>query len=128
MPDKRVFWLFLGDVAVLALVTLFGFANHSELDADGKRMLATFIPLLVSWLMVAPFLGAYDLARQKDVRQSWRVFYAMVLAGPFAGFLRGVMLGNAPVMPIFVVVIGGISALSLLVWRLFYWLVAFRNR
>ena len=127
MKNKKIVYLLAGDLLVLALVTLFGFATHQEAGAGGTRMLTTFLPLVVSWLMVGPFLGVYDLSRAADIRQIWRPFYAMVLAGPMAGWLRGVMLGNAPILPIFVVVLGGISALSLLAWRLLYWLLVVRK-
>jgi hypothetical protein len=43
----------------------------------------------------------------------------MVLAGPLAGWMRALWLGQG-VAPIFVVVLGGISALSLLAWRTIY--------
>jgi hypothetical protein len=47
----------------------------------------------------------------------------MILAGPMAAFLRSLFLGGAPILPVFIVILGGISALSLLVWRgLFAWL------
>lgn len=120
-------WVILGDLLVLALVTVFGFASHDELDTAGSRMLTTFIPLVVSWLMVAPFLGAYDPSRMASPTQLWRPFYAMVLAGPLAAFLRGVMLGNTPILPVFVVVIGGISALALLAWRALVWVMVLRQ-
>lgn len=126
--NKRQIILLLGDILVLALVTVFGFATHGEIGSSSSRMLTTFIPLVVSWLLVAPFFGAYDLNRTADPRQLWRPFYAMVIAGPFAGWLRGVMLRNAPVLPIFVVVLGGISALSLLAWRALFWLFIARKK
>jgi hypothetical protein len=126
--NKQQIILLLGDVIVLALVTLFGFATHGEIGSSAPRMLTTFGPLLVSWLLVAPFFGVYDLQRAANPRQLWRPFYAMVIAGPFAGWLRSLMLGNAPILPVFVVVLGGISALSLLTWRALYWLFVGRKK
>jgi hypothetical protein len=128
MKNRRFLILGLGDVVVFALVTLAGFATHGEASSGGMRMLTTFVPLLLSWLMVAPFLGAYDQQRVRDIRQLWRPFYAMVLAGPLAAWMRGVLLGNVPILPIFVVVLGGVSALALAAWRGLYWLVVFRKR
>ncbi len=61
--------LLAGDILVLALVTLFGFASHGELASSGVRYLATFIPLVVAWLLVAPFLGVFDPQRAADPRQ-----------------------------------------------------------
>ena len=119
--------LLAGDMLVLALVTLFGFARHGGLASSGVRPLTTFIPLVVAWLLVAPFLGVFDPQRAANPRQLWRPFWAMVLAGPMAGWLRGVLL-NEPIQPVFVFVLGGISALALLAWRSLYWLVISRKK
>ncbi len=126
--SRWAIWMIVGDILALGLVKLFGFDSNDELDSAGSRMLTTFIPLVIAWLMVAPFLGAYDFSRLKYPIQLWRPFYAMILAGPLAAFLRGVMLGNAPILPVFVVVIGGISALALLAWRALFWLLVLRRR
>lgn len=112
--------LFAGDAVTLLLVTLFGFASHQTLGSAGARLLTTFLPLVGGWLLIAPWLGVYDTARAADPRQAWRPFWAMVLAGPWAGFLRGLMLGNAAFTPLFVVVLGGFAALGVLAWRLLY--------
>jgi hypothetical protein len=128
MNNQHFLILCFGDIIILALVTFLGFATHGEAGSAGTRMLTTFVPLVLGWLMVAPFLGAYDPQRVKDIRQLWRPFYAMVLAGPIAGWMRGVLLGNAPILPLFVLVLGGTSALALTAWRGLYWLVVFRKR
>jgi ABC-type xylose transport system permease subunit len=127
MKNQQRLILICGDVAVFALVTIFGFSSHHTLGTAGGRMLATFIPLVVGWALIAPFLGVYDLQRVVDWRQLWRPFWAMVLAGPMVGWLRGVWLGQV-ILPIFVVVLGGISALALLAWRTLFWLVAARRK
>jgi hypothetical protein len=108
--------LLVGDIITLALVTVLGFSSHRTLETAGTRVLTTFIPLIISWLLVAPFLGAYDLSRAFDARQLWRPFWAMVLASPLAAWMRGAWL-NSPILPIFVVVLGGVSAIGMLVWR-----------
>jgi len=119
---KHKFILLAGDVVVLILVTAFGFASHGTLGTAGSRILATFIPLFIAWLLVAPHLGVFDHSNAVDWRQLWRPFWAMVLAGPMAAFLRGAWL-NAPILPLFVVILGGFSALGLLAWRGLYYLV-----
>jgi hypothetical protein len=118
--QNRRAWIMLltGDLISLALVTLVGFSTHGE-TAAGARMLTTFLPLVLAWGLTAPFLRAYDLARIGDWRQLWRPFYAMILAGPLAAFLRGFWL-NASILPIFVVVLGGFAALGLLAWRVVF--------
>lgn len=125
--NKNMIWLIGGDALTLLLVTIYGFASHNELGSGSSRMLTTLIPLLLAWLLIAPHLGVYDPERIQDPRQLWRPFWAMVLAGPMAGWLRGVMLGQ-PILPVFVLVIGGVSALALLFWRSIYCFAATRMR
>lgn len=47
------------------------------------------------------------------------------LASPMAAWLRGLLL-NSPILPIFVVILGGVSSMAILLWRGVYWLVATR--
>lgn len=123
MKDKRRLVLICGDVVTFGLVTLFGFSSHQTLGTAGARMWTTFIPLLLGWGLIAPFLGVYDPARAADWRQLWRPFWAMVLAGPMVGWLRGVWLDQL-IVPLFVVILGGISALAILAWRSAFWLIS----
>jgi hypothetical protein len=121
MKSARIVGVLAGDIITLALVTLAGFATHNELGTAGFRVLTTFIPLSFAWILVAPHLRVYDPGYFNQPAQLWRPFWAMVLAAPLAGWLRGVWL-NAPVQPVFVLVLGGISSLALLAWRSIYWL------
>jgi hypothetical protein len=121
------YYLIIGDTLTLAIVTVIGFASHGTAGTAGSRMLTTFIPLLVAWLLVAPHLKVYDPEIALDVRQLWRPFWAMVLAGPMAAWLRGVLL-NSPILPFFVVILGGVSALAILAWRGLYWLLMTRMK
>jgi hypothetical protein len=109
--------LIVGDLIVMALVTLAGFATHQELGtAPLTRILAVFLPMLAGWLAILPFSRVYDLASAVDWRQLWRPFWAMVVAMPFAMWLRSAWLGTA-VIPLFVFVMAGISSLAIFVWR-----------
>lgn len=116
---KRVAILIAGDIVILGVVTIFGFATHGTVGSAGMRMLSTFIPLVIAWLLLAPHLKVFDMAVARDMRRLWRPFWAMVLAAPMAAWLRGAWL-NAPILPVFVVVLGGFSALALLAWRTVY--------
>lgn len=122
---KSHWFLLAGDTLVLILVTAYGFASHNTLTTAGTRMLTTFFPLLLGWLLISPHLGVFDTARARDPRQLWRPFWAMILAAPFAAFVRSAWLGTA-VLPLFVVILGGVSALALLAWRALYWLLVSR--
>jgi hypothetical protein len=125
MRSPRALILLLGDLVTLALVTIFGFASHDELGTAGVRLLTTFFPLLAAWLLVAPFLKVFDLDIANNPRQLWRPFWAMVLAAPMAAWMRGAWV-RSPILPIFVVILGGVSALALLAWRFVYWLITSR--
>lgn len=125
MKNSNLIWLLLGDVVSLGLVTLFGFASHGTLDTAGARILSTFIPLLAAWFLSAPFLGVYRLDWVAQARQLWRPVWTMILAAPFAAWLRAVWLGSV-VLPVFVLVLGGVSAIAILVWRLIFWAVISR--
>lgn len=111
-----------GDILILAIVTLVGFASHGTAASAGVRMLTTFLPLVLAWFLVSPFLRVYDQAIILDARQLWRPFWAMIIAAPMAAWLRGLML-NSPIMPVFVAVLGGVSALGILLWRGIIWIV-----
>lgn len=121
------FVLIAGDIITLAIVTAIGFASHGTADTAGSRMLTTFIPLVVAWFLIAPFLQVYDNQLSRDGRQLWRPLWAMILASPMAAWLRGLML-SSPILPVFVIILGGVSAVAILVWRGIFWLVATRMK
>ena len=121
------FVLIAGDIITLAIVTVIGFASHGTADTAGSRMLTTFIPLVVAWFLVAPFLQVYDYQISLDGRQLWRPLWAMILASPMAAWLRGLML-SAPILPVFVIILGGVSVVAILIWRGIFWLVATRMK
>lgn len=115
----RTVILILGDTITLALVTAFGFASHGTLGSAGMRMLSTFIPILIAWVLLAISHNAFKLEITNQFRELWRPFWAMVLAAPLAAFLRGLWLGT-PILPVFVLVLGGVSVLAILTWRAIY--------
>jgi hypothetical protein len=121
------FVLIAGDIITLAIVTVIGFASHGTADTAGSRILTTFIPLVVAWFLIAPFLQVYDDQISRDGRQLWRPLWAMILASPMAAWLRGLLL-SSPILPVFVIILGGVSAVAILVWRGIFWLVATRMK
>ncbi len=119
--------LFAGDILAIAIVTLIGFVTHNQANLDFlPRMAATFFPLTAAWFLAAPGLGLFDAPVTANPRQLWRPLLAMVLAGPLAAVLRAFWLGGA-VIPVFVVVLSGTSALGMLAWR-GLWLLLTRPR
>lgn len=124
MPKKS---LILGDFLAIAIVTFVGFATHGEADLSFlPRMLAAFIPLTLAWFLLAPWLGLFQTETTLVSQGLWRVAIAMLFAAPFAAVLRGLIL-NAPIIPIFAVVLSLTSAFGMVVWRGLFLLLS-RNR
>jgi hypothetical protein len=116
--------LIVGDILAILITTLIGFATHDELDvAFVGRMSAAFFPLLIAWFLLAPFLGLFQKQTVSDPKQLWRPVLAMFFAAPFAAVLRGFIL-NAPIIPIFALVLASTSALGILVWRAILYFVS----
>lgn len=115
IPGKWI--LYTGDILVLAALTLFGFATHGETDlAFLPRMGALFVPLVISWFLVAPWFGLFRSEITSDPKQLWRPALAILFTAPLVATLRGFIL-NAPIIPIFVLVLGATTALGMVLWR-----------
>lgn len=127
MEKKSLTWLLAGDLFVFVLVTMAGFATHNTLTTAGARFFTTLLPLLIAWAAVAPFMGVYDENRLGQPAQLWRPVWAMVVAAPLAGWLRGLWLGT-PVIPVFVAVLGGSAALAIILWRGVYLFAVARKK
>jgi hypothetical protein len=112
--------LILGDLLAIALVTIIGFITHGEADLSFlPRMAALYFPLSISWFLLAPSLGLFQRETTSNPKQLWRPALAAFFAAPLAAVLRGFIL-NAPIIPIFAVVLAGTSALGMVIWRGLY--------
>ena len=117
---KSKWTLIIGDVIALAIITIIGFASHGETSvAFLPRMLTTFIPLVVSWFLIAPWLGVFNHQNTSNARQLWRPLLAMLLAAPMTAVLRAAMLKGVA-LPLFTLILGGSAALGMLIWRCLY--------
>ena len=120
--------LILGDIIALAIITVIGFASHGETEISFvPRMLTTFIPLVVSWFLIAPWLGLFDAQITSESKQLWRPLLAILLAAPMTAILRATML-NAVALPLFTFILGGSAALGMLVWRGLWYLLIYQKR
>jgi hypothetical protein len=121
MKNKTV--LILGDVLVLLIVTLIGFATHGEAGLPFlPRMAAAFVPLVISWFAIAPWLGLFQDEVIYNAKQLWLPALAMLFAGPLAVVIRGLIL-NEPIPPVFALVLSVTSALGMVIWRTLYFLL-----
>ena len=119
--------LILGDLLAIAIITIIGFATHGEAGLSFlPRMAAIFFPLSISWFLLAPSLGLFQRETVSNPRQLWRPALAAFFAAPLAAVLRGFLL-NAPIIPIFAVVLAATSALGMFIWRLIWYGFARRN-
>ena len=113
----KIYFLVVGDIFAILITTLIGFATHGETDTSFlPRMAAIFFPLSVSWFLLSPFVGLFQEDTTANPKQLWRPVLGMIFAAPLATVLRGLIL-NAPIIPIFAVVLSVTSAFGMLVWR-----------
>jgi hypothetical protein len=115
--------LILGDILAILITTFIGFASHGEAGLSFlPRIAATLFPLLISWFVLSPSLGLFQREVTINSKQLWRPVLGMVFAASLATILRGLIL-NAPVIPIFAVVLSVTSAIGTLVWRSIFYFV-----
>ena len=111
------YFLMLGDIFAMLAITLAGFATHGELNTSFiTRMSALFFPLAIAWVLLSPWFGLFQSEITFNPGQLWRPALAMLFAAPLAAVLRGLIL-NAPIIPLFVVVLGATSAFGMVIWR-----------
>ena len=107
----------LGDVGVYLLATILGFLSHAgESDPSLNRMAATFLPFLISWIIIAPWVGAYNPELLADHKSLWRAPLASLYAAPIGAFGRSLWLGS-PTFPLFTIIMAGVTAVLMLFWR-----------
>jgi hypothetical protein len=115
--------LILGDALALAVTTLIGFATHNETDLSYlPRFAAIYIPLTITWFLFAYWLKLFQPEITSNLKQLWRVPLAMLFAAPLAVSARSIIL-QLNIVPIFMLALGGTSALGMMIWRGSYFLL-----
>jgi hypothetical protein len=116
--------LILGDILALLVITFIGFATHGEAGLSFlPRMAAAFFPLAISWFLLAPWFDLFQDEIVHNARQLWRPALTALFTAPLAAVLRGFIL-NAPIIPIFAVVLGVTTAFGIVFWRWLYFLLS----
>jgi hypothetical protein len=105
-----------GDIIIFLIGTILGFVTH-QINLNNFRWLSTFIPLSLSWLIIAPWFGVYRQDVMKRSKYLWQPALAMIVVAPFAAWLRGAFL-NAPILPVFVAVLAATNLMGILIWRI----------
>ena len=118
--------LVFGDSLALLVTTLLGFITHGEAGVSFlPRFLALFVPLVIAWFLLAPWLGLFQHEITSNPRQLWRTVFAMAFVAPVAAVMRSLVL-NTAILPIFAVVLAATSAIGMLLWRGLYFLLKIR--
>lgn len=116
-PPRPRLLLALGDLMVVALTVVAGFAQHGVLAGAGAaRLAATVVPFAAAWFASAAGLGCFDSYRTSTWRDLWRPLLAAILSAPLGAVLRGLWLG-APVIPVFAIVMGAVLGAAMTAWR-----------
>lgn len=118
LPNKKIIVLAIGDTLVCLAVTWIGFASHNESLAGG-RWLITFLPLVFSWFLAAPWFGLFNTGIADRMQGFWRPAAAAVFAAPLAVLLRALWL-RLTVIPVFGLVMIATTALGMMIWRLIW--------
>lgn len=108
-------WAIGGDIVVLALITIIGFATHHTLDAYW-RMTVTVLVTLIAWAVVAPWFDAFSTTTLTRPSSVWKILLATVVATPLAAFLRGWVLG-IEVSTTFILTGIAFNGLAMVIWR-----------
>ncbi len=118
LKKSTLIFLVAGDMLVVLAITLFGYHSHNQ-SLVGLHWMSTFLPVVFSWGLIAPWFGLYNAEVVKNPWQVWRILPALLLATPLAVLLRSLWL-ERPVIWIFVLVLGGILLLAFSIWRLLW--------
>ena len=108
-----------GDATMLLLFAAIGRGNH---NTDDGSVLLTAAPFLLSWALIAPWLGAYKPA---DTRTEALIapLPSIAVTVPLGCALRGVLQGYQPPLPFWIVAIIATTVL-LESWRAAYFQVS----
>jgi hypothetical protein len=112
---RSIALVIIGDAVCALIISLFGFVTHYG-KIEGWRWLTTYIPVLIGWFAIAPWLGNYHEKTIQKPGESWRAALAAFLAAPLAAWIRGAWL-NSAILPLFVLVLGLTNALGFIIWR-----------
>ena len=119
--------LIFGDILALAIVTIVGFITHGEGGLEYlPRMAAAFLPLVIAWLILAPWFELFDPQISLNLNIMGRIALALFFAAPLALVFRGLLL-HGPLIPVFAIVFTVTSMIGLIIWRVIYFLFAQRN-
>ncbi|OGO67353.1 MAG: hypothetical protein A2Z37_17220 [Chloroflexi bacterium RBG_19FT_COMBO_62_14] len=102
---------------VYLLAIVLGFLAHGELGPGAwGRLLSTLIPFVTAWLLISPWIVGWPPPIDRSPSRLWRPALGAMYAAPLGAWLRGLWLA-APIQPVFVAVMGGVTAGLMILWR-----------
>ncbi|MCZ2127300.1 MAG: DUF3054 family protein [Anaerolineales bacterium] len=112
--------LIVGDIVVIIILTIIGFATHGEVSLSfTKRMSVVFFPVIFAWFSYAWLNGLFSQSVVRSPKYLWRVALAFIYIAPLTVILRGILL-NAAVWPMLAFVFCLVYAAGLTLWRFAY--------
>lgn len=118
-PRRSQVILLAGDALMIDWLIMLGFRYHNSSELVGSRLFLNWLPFFIAWLLVASALRFYDPRWTARRAELWRAFPVAGLAAPLGALLRAPLL-NAPINPIFVLVMAAVIGIGTLLWRSFY--------
>lgn len=108
-----------GDISALLVFAAIGRSNHGE-DTDVLSTLSTAAPFVSSWLLLSPFLGAYNRkATESLAALPSGLLPGWLLSVPAALAIRGILKGEIPPTPF--IIVSMVATFTLLcAWRAVY--------
>lgn len=116
------FILLIGDIIVLGLVTGLGIFQHASQSNFSERFGVTWLPWVLIWLVIGISFGLFKDYNNNPLWVDFaRLSAAMAVTSIIAGYIRSFWL-NTQLVPIFVLVFGSLSLISIFSWRWIYYL------
>lgn len=118
--------LLLGDLIAIILFVFIGQQDHATTDVNNPLLglLRASFPFLITWLIVAPIVGAYPAAENITLRRLLlHGLNASLIAAPIGLMLRAFLLERAVIVPIFMLLTLAATGAFILIWRLVFGLV-----
>ena len=115
--------LLLGDLIAILLFVFIGQQDHATTDVNNPifGLLRAAFPFLITWLIVAPIVGAYPSAENITLQRLLvRGLNAWLIAAPLGLLLRAFLFERGGIPAIFMLLTLLVAGAFILIWRLLF--------
>ncbi|MBE2225119.1 MAG: DUF3054 domain-containing protein [Anaerolineae bacterium] len=115
--------LLAGDLIAILLFVFIGQQDHATTDVNNPilGLLRAAFPFLITWLIVAPLVGAYPAAENITLRRLLlRGLNGWLIAAPLGLLLRAFLFERGGIPAIFMLLTLVVAGAFILVWRLVF--------